>query len=112
MQTKINTAEEAFRYWRKTTLAERIVQIQNLKKTLQEHRIHYATLITQEMGKPVTQSLAEVDKCGVLCDYYCENATGLLQTKHIQTDEGYENFITYEPLGVLLGVMPWNFPFW
>lgn len=112
MQTKINTAEEAFRYWRKTTLAERIVHIQNLKNTLHEHRMHYATFITQEMGKPITQSLAEVDKCGVLCDYYCENATSLLQTKHIQTDEGYENFITYEPLGVLLGVMPWNFPFW
>ncbi|ESU29088.1 Aldehyde dehydrogenase [Flavobacterium limnosediminis JC2902] len=112
MQTKINTAEEAFRYWKKTPIAERIAHIQNLKNTLHEHREQHATLITQEMGKPITQSLAEVDKCGVLCDYYCENAITLLQTKHIPTDEGHENFVTYEPLGVLLGVMPWNFPFW
>lgn len=112
MQTKINTAEEAFRYWKKTTVAERIAYIQNLRNKLQEHREHYATLITQEMGKPIMQSLAEVDKCGVLCDYYCQNGADLLQTKHIKTDEGHENFVTYEPLGVLLGVMPWNFPFW
>ncbi|HSD14120.1 MAG TPA: NAD-dependent succinate-semialdehyde dehydrogenase [Flavobacterium sp.] len=111
MQTKINTAEEAFHYWKRTSIEERISHIQNLKNTLHNHREHYATLITQEMGKPISQSLAEVDKCGVLCDYYCKNAADLLQPKYIKT-EGHENFITYEPLGVLLGVMPWNFPFW
>lgn len=112
MQTKINTAQEAFGYWKSMPLEERIAHVQNLKKVLHENRLHYATLITQEMGKPITQSLAEVDKCGVLCEYYCENAATLLQTKHIKTDESHENFIIYEPLGVLLGVMPWNFPFW
>jgi succinate-semialdehyde dehydrogenase / glutarate-semialdehyde dehydrogenase len=111
MQTKINTAEEAFRYWKKASIAERISHIRNLKTTLHNHREQYATLITQEMGKPITQSLAEVDKCGLLCEYYTENATAFLQTKHIQTD-AHESFVTYEPLGVLLGVMPWNFPFW
>lgn len=111
MQTKINTAQEAFGYWKAMPLEERIAQVQNLKKVLHENRIHYATLITLEMGKPITQSLAEVDKCGILCEYYCENAITLLQNKTIKT-EAQESFITYEPLGVLLGVMPWNFPFW
>ena len=111
MQTKINTAEEAFRYWRKVSIADRIAHLKNLRATLHEERDHYARIITQEMGKPITQSLAEVDKCGILCDYYCDNATAFLETKHIKT-EAYESFVTYEPLGVLLGVMPWNFPLW
>lgn len=111
MQTKINTAQEAFGYWKATPIEERIDRVKHLQKALQENRIHYATLITQEMGKPITQSLAEVDKCGVLCDYYCENAVTLLQSKPIKT-EAHESYVTYEPLGVLLGVMPWNFPFW
>lgn len=111
MQTKINTAQEAFGYWKATPIEERIDRVKHLQKALQENRIHYATLITREMGKPITQSLAEVDKCGVLCEYYCENAAALLQIKHIKT-EAQESFVTYEPLGVLLGVMPWNFPFW
>lgn len=111
MQTKINTAQEAFGYWKAIPLEERVARVQYLKKVLHDNRLHYATLITQEMSKPITQSLAEVDKCGVLCDYYCTNSAALLQTKHIKT-EAYESFVTYEPLGVLLGVMPWNFPFW
>ncbi|UOK43022.1 MULTISPECIES: NAD-dependent succinate-semialdehyde dehydrogenase [Flavobacterium] len=111
MQTKINTAQEAFVYWKATSIEERVAMVQELKKVLHQNREQYATLITKEMGKPITQSLAEVDKCGVLCDYYCQNAATILQTKHIHT-EGHENFVTYEPLGVLLGVMPWNFPFW
>ncbi|MEW5677463.1 NAD-dependent succinate-semialdehyde dehydrogenase [Flavobacterium enshiense] len=111
MQTKINTAQEAYGYWKATSLAMRIEQVQELKKVLHHNRLHYATLITQEMGKPITQSLAEVDKCGLLCDYYAQNANTLLQPKHIQT-EADESFVTYEPLGVILGVMPWNFPFW
>ena len=111
MQTKINTAEEAFRYWKKIPIAERIGHLKNLRATLHQERDHYARIITQEMGKPITQSLAEVDKCGILCDYYCENAATFLETKYVKT-EAHESFVTYEPLGVLLGVMPWNFPLW
>lgn len=111
MQTKINTAQEAYGYWKTTTLATRIEHVQRLKEVLHRNRLHYATLITQEMGKPITQSLAEVDKCGLLCDYYCANADAFLKPKTIKT-EAYESFVTYEPLGVILGVMPWNFPFW
>lgn len=111
MQSKLTHAQEAFHHWKPTTFKERNRLLQKLKAVLEEHRMRYATLITQEMGKPITQSLAEVDKCGLLCDYYAQNSEPFLQTKHITT-EAHESFVCYEPLGVLLGVMPWNFPFW
>ncbi|MCL9809645.1 NAD-dependent succinate-semialdehyde dehydrogenase [Flavobacterium luminosum] len=111
MLSKINIANEAFGNWKKKTIAERMVLVKNLQLELEKNRNYYATLITKEMNKPITQSLAEVDKCGLLCDFYINNAAVFLETKHIKT-EAVESFVTYEPLGVLLGIMPWNFPFW
>ncbi len=108
---KINTAAVAFQIWKKTALTERIRHIENLKVKLLENKQEYAELISKEMGKPITQSIAEVEKCGLLCDYYIHNAPAFLQGRTITT-EATESYVTYEPLGVLLGVMPWNFPFW
>ncbi|MEO4007132.1 NAD-dependent succinate-semialdehyde dehydrogenase [Flavobacterium sp. CAU 1735] len=108
---KINTAAVAFQIWEKTALTERIRHIENLKVKLLENKQEYAELISKEMGKPITQSIAEVEKCGLLCDYYIHNAPAFLQGRTITT-EATESYVTYEPIGVLLGVMPWNFPFW
>jgi len=108
---KINTAAVAFQIWKKTALTERIRHIENLKVKLLENKQEYAESISREMGKPITQSIAEVEKCGLLCDYYIHNAPVFLQGRTITT-EATESYVTYEPLGVLLGVMPWNFPFW
>lgn len=108
---KINRAAEAFQKWKKTALSERIDYIRQVKTKLHENKQYYAELISREMGKPITQSVAEVEKCGLLCDYYIENTPAFLQGRKIKT-EASESFVTYEPLGVLLGVMPWNFPFW
>lgn len=108
---KINTAAVAFQAWKKTALTERIRHIENLKVKLLENKQEYAESISREMGKPITQSIAEVEKCGLLCDYYIHNAPAFLQGRTIAT-EAAESYVTYEPLGVLLGVMPWNFPFW
>lgn len=108
---KINTAAVAFQTWKKTALTERIRHIENLKVKLLENKQEYAEWISKEMGKPITQSIAEVEKCGLLCDYYIHNAPAFLQGRTIAT-EAAESHVTYEPLGVLLGVMPWNFPFW
>jgi len=111
MQTKLTHAQQAFELWKTTSHKERAALLLQLKTVLAQHRMRYATLMTQEMGKPIAQSLAEVDKCGVLCEYYAANAEAFLQPKYTAT-EAQESFVTYEPMGVLLGVMPWNFPFW
>lgn len=108
---KINTAAQAFSHWKTVNITERIACIRQLKTTLLDNKRQYAEMITAEMGKPITQAVAEVEKCGVLCDYYIENAAAFLQDRIIKT-EATESYATYEPLGVLLGVMPWNFPFW
>lgn len=108
---KINTAAQAFSHWKTVNITKRIACIRQLKTTLLDNKRQYAEMITAEMGKPITQAVAEVEKCGVLCDYYIENAAAFLQDRIIKT-EATESYATYEPLGVLLGVMPWNFPFW
>src|SRR5690625_6401104 len=67
--------------------------------------------MTIEMGKPVKDGIAEIEKCALVCDYYAENAAEVLSEQQMESDAS-ESFITYNPLGVILAVMPWNFPFW
>ncbi len=111
MDTILSLANEAQNIWKQTTLHQRILLLPKLSEVLLENKIDYATIITQEMHKPITQSIAEIEKCALLCSYYYENAEDFLATESIKT-EASESFITYEPLGVILGIMPWNFPFW
>src|SRR6266446_2320696 len=78
---------------------------------LREQADAYATLMTQEMGKLVKDGRAEAEKCAWACDYYADNAEQFLQPEIIET-EARKSFVTFQPLGVVLAVMPWNFPFW
>lgn len=111
MEEKINKASKTGREWRQISISERAVLMQKVSKNLQDNFERYAALITKEMGKPITQAEAEVKKCALVCDYYATNAPTFLADKHM-VSEASESFVRYDPLGVILGVMPWNFPFW
>jgi succinate-semialdehyde dehydrogenase/glutarate-semialdehyde dehydrogenase len=111
MQNLLEISQKSQLSWRKLSVQNRISFLPQLAKLLLENKEEYATCITTEMHKPISQAIAEVEKCAILCNYYYENAESFLSTKNIKT-EATESFVTYEPLGVILGVMPWNFPFW
>lgn len=108
---KLKIANKTFSTWRRTSFARRRELLENLAGELRKHKEDYAKTITAEMGKPITQAIAEIEKCAWVCEYYAENAEKQLQKKNIETD-AYNSYVTYEPLGVILAVMPWNYPFW
>jgi succinate-semialdehyde dehydrogenase/glutarate-semialdehyde dehydrogenase len=78
-----------------------------LRKNIDKH----ARLMTEEMGKPVAQSRSEVEKCAWVCDYFAENGEEFLRDTMIESDAS-KSFVTFQPIGVVLAVMPWNFPYW
>ncbi len=111
MDHLIQTSHNTFLDWKNTSFSDRKKMSLSLSDILRKNALQYAQIITDEMFKPISQSKAEVEKCAWVCDYYAENAEYFLENKIIKTD-AKESFITYEALGVILGVMPWNFPFW
>jgi succinate-semialdehyde dehydrogenase/glutarate-semialdehyde dehydrogenase len=111
MQNLLEISQKSQLSWCNLSVQNRISFLPQLAKLLLENKEEYATCITTEMHKPISQAIAEVEKCALLCNYYFENAELFLVTKSIKT-EATESFVTFEPLGVILGVMPWNFPFW
>ncbi len=109
--TAIAEAAAAFLQWREEGFAWRGELVRRAARLLRERKERYAGLITAEMGKPIAESLAEVEKCAWNCDYFAENAERFLADERIATN-ALDSFVAYEPLGVILAVMPWNFPFW
>lgn len=107
----IKVCEETFQKWRKTDFQTRGKLMRNAAKILRKNIDVYATLMTKEMGKPITQSKAEIEKCAWNCEYFAENAEGFLQDAPIKT-EAKKSYVHFEPLGVIFAIMPWNFPFW
>jgi succinate-semialdehyde dehydrogenase/glutarate-semialdehyde dehydrogenase len=107
----IGQAHEAHLDWRETGFAERSERLRALASLLRKNRDRLATIITQEMGKPITQARAEVEKCAIGCDYYAEHAEAFLASDIVETD-ARRSLVAYRPLGVILAIMPWNFPFW
>jgi aldehyde dehydrogenase len=100
-----------FENWKRKDIFERCDYIKNLTKILKNNKEQYAKIITEEMGKPLSQSFAEIDKCIWLCEYYSEYAESFLRDQIIPT-EFRKSFVSFEPLGIVVGIMPWNFPFW
>ncbi len=107
----INAANDAFESWRKTSFNQRSKLMFNAAGVLRNNIDEYSRIMTLEMGKPFTQSKAEVEKCAWVCEYYAENAEKFLADELVKTD-ATKSFVTFQPLGVVLAVMPWNFPFW
>ncbi|HKX81755.1 MAG TPA: NAD-dependent succinate-semialdehyde dehydrogenase [Nitrososphaera sp.] len=108
---RVKAARAAFDGWKKKELSERADLMRKLGRVMRRNREDYARVITEEMGKPVRQSLAEVEKCAWVCDYYAEHAEVFLRDELIPT-EFRKSFVSFEPLGVVASIMPWNFPFW
>lgn len=97
--------------WSQKTIKERCKLLDNVSRLLLDRKEEYAKLMTSEMGKPISQSIAEIEKCAWACDFYAFNAEDLLADEIIETD-AEESFVSYDPLGCILAVMPWNYPFW
>jgi succinate-semialdehyde dehydrogenase/glutarate-semialdehyde dehydrogenase len=107
----IEAAHAAFLRWRETSFDERAARLRAAARLLRERRREYAELMTREMGKVLAGGLSEVDKCAWVCEFYAENAAAFLADEPVATDAS-RSFVAFQPLGVVLAVMPWNFPFW
>jgi succinate-semialdehyde dehydrogenase/glutarate-semialdehyde dehydrogenase len=107
----LSRAQGAFHSWRKTSFAERSALMLKCADILEQEAPRYAETITLEMGKPLKQAIAEVEKCATACRYYAAQAEGFLRDEEIKT-EAAKSFISFEPLGAVLAIMPWNFPYW
>jgi len=107
----IEKSNRAFQSWRQVAVEERARLMAKAGEVLRQNVEEYARMITLEMGKPMAESRAEINKCAWACDYYAENAQGFLADEVIAT-EARMSFVRHDPLGTVLAIMPWNFPFW
>jgi succinate-semialdehyde dehydrogenase/glutarate-semialdehyde dehydrogenase len=107
----VNTVVQNAQMWAETHLENRIDAVLNCAGLLKDRRDELARLITQEMGKILVESYAEIDKCILCCEYFAEKAPQFLTDESIESDAA-RSYVTYQPLGTVLGIMPWNFPFW
>jgi succinate-semialdehyde dehydrogenase/glutarate-semialdehyde dehydrogenase len=107
----LGQAQDAFLAWRGRSFAERAVPMHRLAAILRERADRYAKLMSLEMGKPVTEARAEIEKCAGGCDFYAEHAARYLADQPV-TSNARTSYVAFEPLGIVLAVMPWNFPFW
>jgi succinate-semialdehyde dehydrogenase/glutarate-semialdehyde dehydrogenase len=104
-------ADAAYRAWRERSFAERAVPMRQAAEVLRQNKADYGRLISLEMGKPITEAEAEVEKCAWACEFYAEHAERFLADEHVETN-ALDSYVAFEPLGVVLAIMPWNFPFW
>lgn len=111
IEERIDHSLQAYETWRHIPLNERIALMGKAAKVLDTYGNQFGKIISREMGKPITQAVAEVKKCAWVCRYYVENASDLLQPETIETD-ARKSYVRFDPLGPVLAIMPWNYPFW
>jgi len=107
----LTKSQSAFESWRKVPIPERAKLMYRAGQVLRENVESYAEMITLEMGKPISESRGEVNKCALVCDYYAEHTQAFLADEIIESDAQL-SFVKHEPIGTVLAIMPWNFPFW
>src|SRR3989338_6060626 len=107
----IQCAQSAFERWHKLSIEQRAGKIKAVAGVLRKNKEQYAQLMAKEMGKPISQGRGEIEKCALVCDFYAKGTKRYLASRSIKT-EAKKSFVAFEPLGVILAVMPWNFPFW
>ncbi len=107
----IDKANKHFYSWRESSFSHRKKLMLAAADELKKNKREYAETMVSEMGKPISQAIAEIEKCAWVCEYYAENAERHLQNEIIITDAD-KSYVSYEPLGVVLAVMPWNYPYW
>lgn len=111
IEKKLDAAARAFESYRKTTMAQRGQWLRNAADVLDADKRRFAELAVVEMGKTIRQAVSEVEKCAWVCRYYAEHGPAMLADERIGTDAA-DSYVRYEPLGTILAVMPWNFPYW
>jgi len=111
VERRVALAAEEFPRWRAVSFPERAARLTRAAELLEAHKQELGRVMTLEMGKPVGAAVAEAEKCAWVCSYYAEHAAAFLADEPVATDAG-RSFVRYEPLGPVLAVMPWNFPFW
>ncbi|EKS29371.1 NAD-dependent succinate-semialdehyde dehydrogenase [Afipia felis] len=107
----LSETENAQRSWRRSTMAERAKLLTTIAGVLRQGKNEYAKLISAEMGKPIKEALSEVEKCALNCDFYAQNGERFLADKPVETNAA-DSRVVFDPLGVVLAIMPWNYPFW
>lgn len=111
VEKKLEISEKAYKSWKGKSFAQRAELLNKVAELLENRKEQYGEIITREMGKPITASIAEIEKCAWASRYFAENAEKFLSADYVET-EYQESFHRYDPLGVIFQVMPWNFPFW
>lgn len=109
----LRDAHEAQQAWRATDFSHRAGKMRRAAEILRERSEDYARLMTKEMGKPLKQARSEVEKCAWVCEYYADNAEDQLAPEPVETPEtDARTYVAFQPIGLVLAIMPWNFPFW
>ncbi|MBL4655108.1 MAG: NAD-dependent succinate-semialdehyde dehydrogenase [Bacteroidia bacterium] len=111
IEQKLQCASEAYKTWKGVSFSEKSKLMNVVADLMVSKKDELAQLMTLEMGKPIREAKAEIEKCALVCNYYADNAENFLNDELIESDAS-KSYISYEPLGIVLAVMPWNFPFW
>ena len=111
VEAALRSAEAAQKLWRMKTPTERVPLLARVAEVLRKRKDDWAPIMTREMGKPIAEARAEIEKCAVTCDYYAQNGAQMLDDVVVPSN-ATDSRVVYDPLGLLLAVMPWNYPFW